>query len=234
MSNNQIDGNKYAIVVGISDYMYMNDLKYCDDDAVLWCDYLSSKGYTIYLFGDGTNSYGSYVPINTATEVNVRKCVHEISEKIVSNDKFVFIDSGHGSSINKILGISLLCMVDANNIQEGLYYDTEFADDIKSMIIKNANVIIFTDACFSGGFIDNIMSMTTTNACILTTCTQKGYGYDVRDLKQGAWTYYLLIKTLMSFEPPTNLLEAYKRAIVDYPYSGEDTPQIAGNGDLYF
>ena len=232
--NSIIHYNKYAIVIGISDYMYISDLMYCDADAVSWCDYLSSKGYTIYLFGDGTKSYGSYVPINTATEVNVRICVQEIAKKIAVNDQFTFIDSGHGNSLNKILGISSLCMMDAYNIQDGLYYDTEFADDIRSMITKNANVIIFTDACFSGGFIDNIMSMTTTNACILTTCTQKGYGYDVRDLKHGAWTYYLLIKTLMSSEPPTNLLEAYKRAIVDYPYSGEDTPQIAGNGDLYF
>ena len=234
MSNNQIDGNKYAIVVGISDYTYINDLKYCDDDAVSWCDYLTLKGYTIYLFGDGTNSYGTYVPINVATEINVRKCVKEIAEKIVSNDKFVFIDSGHGSSINKKLGTSLLCMVDENNIQQGSYYDIEFADDIKPMIIKNANVIIFTDACLSGGFIDNIINLTTTNACILTTCTQKGNGYEIHDLKHGAWTYYLLIKTLMSFDQPDNLFEAYKRAIVDYPYSGEDTPQIAGNGELYF
>ena len=35
--------------------MNLSDLNYCDEDAVSWCDYLSSKGYTIYLFGDGVS-----------------------------------------------------------------------------------------------------------------------------------------------------------------------------------
>jgi hypothetical protein len=231
--------NKYAVVIGISYYIHINELHYCDEDAVSWCDYLTLKGYTIYLLGDGKNKYDPYVPINTATETNVRKCVQEIAAKITSNDQFVFIDSGHGSSLDKILGVSTLCMTDAYNLQ-GLYLDTEFTDDITPIITKAANIIIFIDACFSGGFIDNIINASSNvsthiqKTCILVTCTQKGYGYENNNLKHGAWTYYLLIKTLMSNDPPTNLLDAFNKAIVEYPYSGDDMPQLVGNSELYF
>ncbi|MBU4032299.1 MAG: PKD domain-containing protein, partial [Candidatus Thermoplasmatota archaeon] len=40
--------NKYALVIGISDYQGNdNDLSYCDEDADSWTTYLESQGYTV-------------------------------------------------------------------------------------------------------------------------------------------------------------------------------------------
>ena len=45
---------KYALVIGISDYEgTVNDLTYCDDDAVDWRNYLQGQGYTVTTLIDG-------------------------------------------------------------------------------------------------------------------------------------------------------------------------------------
>lgn len=230
-----VSGKKYAVIIGINNYTYINDLRFCNNDAVLWCDYLTSKNYDIYLFGDGSNTYSKYIPYSTATEKNARVCIQNIAKIIQPGDQFVFIHSGHGYSQDITQGISVLCMLDENSIPQGEYVDTEMAIDLQQISDKGGSIIIFTDACFSGGFIDNIITATTDkNTCILTTCTKDGYGYDVSSYSHGAWTYFFLLKTLLSASPPSTLLSAYNSACIGYPYNNGDQPQMAGNGKLFF
>jgi hypothetical protein len=42
-------GDKYAVVVGVSDYMDdgVGDLEYCDDDARAWKSYFTGQGYSV-------------------------------------------------------------------------------------------------------------------------------------------------------------------------------------------
>ena len=49
--------NKYALIIGISDYKAISDLSFCDEDATDWYNYLSGEGYQITLLGDDTSSY---------------------------------------------------------------------------------------------------------------------------------------------------------------------------------
>jgi hypothetical protein len=222
---------KVALVVAISDYLYINDLSYCDEDAVAWCNYLVSKGYEITLLGDRTSLYGSFSKADLATEANIKKHMNLLNASLSSGDQFVFISSGHGSGDGK--GNSFICCLDENFVSEGEYTDKELAIDVKKFTDKQVKVILFFDNCFSGGLIPEVIGVDPRIVCASSTCTQNGYGYDVSSYKHGAWTYSFLVQTL-SKNPNLNMNDAFTRALLGYPYKGGDTPQLGGNGSLSF
>lgn len=226
-----VEPKKYALIVGISDYLYINDLEYCDEDAVSWCDFLSSKNYEFTVLGDKTSSYGKYTKNDLATEANIKKYMNDISIKANSGDQFVFISSGHGSGDGK--GNSFLCCLDEQGVAQGEYTDKELAVDIKKFTDKQVKAICFFDNCFSGGMIPEVVGDDPKLVCATSTCTQDGYGYDVTTYKHGAWTYAFLIQTLMKY-PNLNVNDIFAKALLTYPYKGGDLPQLGGNGSLYF
>lgn len=228
--NNIISSKKVALVVAISDYLYINDLSYCDEDAVAWCNFLVSKGYEITLLGDKTSSYSPYTLTDFATESNIKKHMNLINSNLNAGDKFVFISSGHGSGDGK--GNSFICCLDERFVSEGEYTDKELAIDVKKFTDKQVKVILFFDNCFSGGLIQEVVGNEPQIVCALSTCTQNGYGYDVSSYKHGAWTYSFLVQTL-SKNPNLSMNDAFTRAVLNYPYKGRDTPQIGGNGSLF-
>jgi len=228
---NFLQPKKYALIITISDYLYINDLQYCDEDAVSWCDFLITKNYEIILLGDKTSSYGKYNKTDLATEANIKKYMNEISTKVKSNDQFVFISSGHGSGDGK--GNSFLCCLDEKFIPEGQYTDKELSFDIKKFVDKQVKTICFFDNCFSGGMLPEVVGDNPTLVCATSTCTDKGYGYDVSTYKNGAWTYVFLKQILIN-NPNLNINDVFTKALLIYPYKDNDLPQIGGNGSLYF
>ncbi len=231
VQTNIVQPKKYALIVAISDYLYINDLQYCDEDAVSWCDFLNTKNYEFILLGDKTSLYGKYNKTDLATEANIKKYINEISAKVNSNDQFVFISSGHGSGDGK--GNSFLCCLDEKFICEGEYTDKELALDIKKFTDKKVKTICFFDNCFSGGMIPEVVGNNPTLVCATSTCTEKGFGYDVTTYKHGAWTYAFLKQVLIN-NPNLNINEVFTKALLIYPYKGCDLPQLGGNGSLYF
>jgi hypothetical protein len=222
---------KYALIVSISDYLYISDLDYCDEDAVSWCDYLKTKSYEIVLLGDKTSSYGTYKITNFATEANIRQYMNTISTKVKSGDQFVFISSGHGSGDGR--GNSFLCCLDENGTPQGEYTDKELALDVKKFTDKQVKTICFFDNCFSGGMIPEVVGNNSTLVCATSTCSQNGYGYDVSSYKHGAWTYEFLVKNL-SKNPNLSVNDIFTRSAMSYPYKNGDIPQLGGNGSLTF
>lgn len=228
-----ISNKKYALLVGISDYLYINDLEFCDEDMVGWCNYLTKLNYEIVLLGDKTSKYGKYTLNDFATEVNIRKWIRTIANKVNKDDQFVFISSGHGSGDGK--GNSFLCCLDQSFGSQGQYTDKELSTDIKLFTDKGAKVITFFDNCYSGGMLSEVCSNNPENVCATSTCTENGYGFDVNVINHGAWTYYFLIKTLGDINNPSkNLNDAFFKAIKIYPFTGGNLPQILGNGKLMF
>ena len=226
-------GKKRALVCAISDYTTISDLSFCDEDAVQWCTYLSQKGYDIILLGDMTSTYGSFQKTDLATESNIRKWMSQLAQDSVKDDQFVFITSGHGSGDGK--GNSFICCLDCSNEPNGQYMDKEIKQDLKQFIDKGVNVIATFDNCYSGGILDDLGSLSDTYICATTTCSNNGYGYDVSQFSQGAWTYYFLIKTLLDGSSNLkNINDSFYKALKMYPYNGGDTPQIVGNGKLMF
>jgi hypothetical protein len=226
------DGKKYALIVSVSDYLYISDLSFCDEDAIAWYDYLKPLGYEVILLGDKTSQYGKYTKNGLATEANIRQNMKNIASTLKSGDTFAFISSGHGSGDGS--GSSFLCCLDEDGVSKGEYYDNELALDIKEMTNKGSNVICFFDNCYSGGLLDETVNAGEGKVCSLSTCTDNGFGYDVSQYKHGAWTYFFLVKVLKLANAPKTLGEAYNLAIKGYPYKGGDLPQINGNKTLMF
>jgi hypothetical protein len=218
-------GGKYAIIVGISDYAYINDLSYCDEDATDWYNKLNAMGYECHIYGDGHTSNYPSAYVDYATEANVRADLQALASHAQSGDQVAFITSGHGDGNGA--GSSYLCMYDCSG-SSGCYYDTELASDI-SGFTSGVNIFVFIDHCYSGGMGPELMSLSNNDYIYCTTtCTEDGYGYDDSSHQNGAWTYYFLEYSWINHyggSASTSMETVFDYALSNYPHSGGDTPQ---------
>ena len=208
-------GGKYAIIVGISDYGYISDLSYCDEDATDWYNFLNGQGYECRVYGDGhTSDYPRYD--GKATESVVRAAVQGLAAHAQPGDKVFFVTSGHGSGDGS--GSSFLCMWDCSG-SAGCYYDTELAADI-GQFDDSVGIFVFVDHCYSGGMGPELMALSNTIYCT-TTCTEDGYGWDDGSHQNGAWTYEYLERYWVG-NPGWSAEYVFDQASTSYPHTGGD------------
>jgi hypothetical protein len=230
------NGGKYAIIVGISDYGYISDLSYCDEDATDWYNQLNSMGWECRVYGDGhTGDYPRYD--GKATESVVRNAMQGLAAHAQSGDKVAFITSGHGSGDGS--GSSYLCMWDCSG-SAGCYYDTELAADV-GLFASGCDIFVFIDHCYSGGMGPELMALSNSDDIYCaTTCTEDGYGWDSGANQNGLWTYYFLDYSWQSHfgSNPTQSMESvFQYAHDNYPYqapSGDEPQEFDGNSGSYF
>ena len=226
-------GDKFALLVGISDYKAISDLSYCDEDITDWYNYLvNSMGYAtenIIVLGDSkTYNYPQYDGI--ATEYNIKYYINWLVN--IECDEILFITSGHGGGDGN--GNSFNCAWDCGsgeNGEDGYLDDYEFEAAFQGALADQ--VFVFMDHCYSGGMIPEFYAALGSKLYMTTTCTEDGYGYDVRTYSNGAWTYYFLEYTLINHfgsDPTTAMEDAFDYASANYPYGGGDTPM---EGDYY-
>ncbi len=211
--------NRYALIVGISDYSAINDLTYCDEDATDWYNYLAPLGYTIILLGDGKNSYPQWD--GYATEYNVKAALAYFVGLADDDDIIVYASSGHGTTYS---GGETICLWDygvGQNGEDGSFKDVELAAAFAPAV---AEVFIFLDHCYSGGMNEVMLNANSANIYMTTTCTDDGYGYDVSTYSNGAWTYWFLEAGLVG-QGFTNMEQCFDWALSNYPYDRGDTPQ---------
>jgi hypothetical protein len=200
---------KYALCVGVSDYKdpSIGDLSFCDEDASDWASYFQSKGYTVKTL------------INSqASESGVESALFGIIAGADADDIVAFATSGHGTT--------------ASRMQVLLYYDTygtaSDGDGFVAGIVPDKElynwfakctrkVFIFVDHCNSGGLNEAMHA----NMYMTTTCTATGYGYDVPQYSNGAWTYHYLHIALQQ-QNINNAEAAFTYAAGIYPYGGKD------------
>jgi hypothetical protein len=226
-------GDKWAILVGISDYKAISDLSYCDEDATDWYNYLvNTMGYAttnIRVLGDGhTSNYPAYYA--TATEYQYRACLDWVATNADGDDTVVFATSGHGSGDGR--GSSFLCAWDCNSGEsgyDGSFYDTEVDNYVQNIAAIGAKVLFFIDHCYSGGFGPEMLAISdAANVLTLTTCTEDGYGWDDGTHQNGMWTYWFLEAGLIGqfgSSTTTTMEDAFQWAHDNYPKSGGDEPQ---------
>ncbi|MGC9779448.1 MAG: caspase family protein [Candidatus Heimdallarchaeota archaeon] len=186
--------NKYALVIGISDYNVISDLSYCDEDATDWFNYLDSLGYQITLLGD---SHPETFPQwdGYATEYNVRVALADIFSLADEDDIVVLTSSGHGGrSRSKTLKafVYFLCMWDTNAGEEGfdgLITNYELQEMMEPSV---SSTFVFLDHCYSGGFGDIFLNPNAEKFYMATTCTDNGFGWDDPVHQNGKWTYFFL------------------------------------------
>jgi hypothetical protein len=230
------DSGKYAIIVGISDYGYISDLNYCDEDATDWYYQLNGLGYECRVYGDGhVSDYPRYD--GKATESVVRNAMQELAAHAQPGDTVCFITSGHGSGDKQ--GSSYLCMWDCSG-SAGCYYDTELAADV-GQFASGVNVFVFIDHCYSGGMGPELMGLSNSAYIYCaTTCTEDGYGWDSGANQNGLWTYYFLDYSWQSYyggDAGDNMEKVFDYAHDNYPYqapSGDEPQEFDGSGSLFY
>jgi hypothetical protein len=227
-------GNKYAVLVGISNYKSINDLSFCDEDVTDFFNYLTTVcGYSagnIRILGDGSSSYPQ-TAWGKATEANYKACLTWLAG--LAADEITFMTSGHGSGDGA--GESYLCAWDCSSGESG--EDGSFYDHEISAILQNAlatKIFIFIDHCYSGGLGPEIMAMgNKAKVWMTTTCTANGYGYDEPSSSNGAWTNQFIHVTLQQHfgsSASTTMEAAFTYAASGYSHTGGDAPmQFDGN-----
>ncbi|MFX1254919.1 MAG: caspase family protein [Promethearchaeota archaeon] len=211
-------GNKFAVVIGISNYDVLNDLSYCDDDARDWDNYLKGLGYGVTRFIDGQ-----------ATESAVKTALINMVATTDSEDKILFISSGHGW-VDRKTKRHMICMWDSEAGRNG--EDGDITDlELQAIFAPaQASTFIFLDHCNSGGM-DEVMH---DNMYMTTTCGPNGYGYDMPDYENGAWTYWYLEQGL-KVQGFTTAEECFAWAVAYYPFAhGQDMPREFDQYTDYF
>ena len=207
---------KYALVIGISDYQLINDLNYCDDDARDFANYFSQKG-----FCDVMTLIDS-----RATKFAIQNAITGwLASEVDSNDLVVITFSGHGGNDlpdtdgDEIDGFDeYICPYNTQDFTT-VISDDEF--DLYLDTLKSMNIVVILDSCFSGGmagapgFTPKGISLTGDTAAfapqfggqndcsfasdifgngrlILMACQATQFSWEVEAFQNGLFTYYLI------------------------------------------
>jgi hypothetical protein len=232
-------GDKFALLVGISNYKSINDLSFCDEDVTDFFNYLTTVcGYSaanIRILGDGSSSYPQ-TAYGKATEANYKACLTWLVGH--SGAEVTFMTSGHGSGDGA--GESYLCAWDCSSGEsgeDGNFYDHEIASILGTSVASK--VFVFIDHCYSGGLGPEIMALgNKATIWMTTTCTANGYGYDEPSSSNGAWTNQFIHVTLQQHfgsSASTTMEAAFTYAASGYSHTGGDAPmQFDGNTGATF
>ncbi|MHA1271502.1 MAG: caspase family protein [Candidatus Helarchaeota archaeon] len=168
--------NRYALVIGISDYPgYINDLSYCDDDAISIKTWLTNQNFpneNIYVLID-----------RQATRSNIEEKINLIKSQCDGDDYFFFFYSGHGDQHGSTTSI--------------IPYDYNLNGEITETDLKGyfntinySKLIALFDSCRSGGLLNSING---TNRIIITACSATEDSIeDIFTLKHGIFTAFFL------------------------------------------
>jgi len=175
--------NKYAILIGISNYPgTANDLQYCDDDAQDIYNALTTLyGYTsgnIHLL---LNMSASYAAILGA--------VNDIKSKAGADDEVVFFFSGHGASGKADDG-------DKEKRDEAIVAHDEsnlvyiWDGQLKSWFadFNTSRIIFIFDSCLAGGMTD----LKADGRVINMACSENGVSYEDGSWQNGQFTYFFV------------------------------------------
>jgi len=181
----ECSGDKYAIVIGISDYPgTANDLQYADDDA-------DSVDYALRTL------YG-YLPTNIyllknmdATFDNILAAINNVKSKAKVNDEVFFFFSGHGAKGTADDG-------DSEKIDESIVshdasklifiWDGQLKTWFKDF--NTSRIIFVFDSCLAGGMTD----LASVGRVINMACSENGVSYESAQWGggHGQFTYYFI------------------------------------------
>jgi hypothetical protein len=175
--------NRYAIVIGISDYSgEENDLDYADDDAK------DMFGALIYAYG---YSCGNIILLidEDAKRENILSAISSLNKKAKPNDEIVFFYSGHGARGKANDGDKELideAIVPWECTAESLIWDGELAQMFFSF--ATSRIIFIFDSCYAGGMTD----LKADGKIVVMACSESGLSYEFETLENGQFTYYFV------------------------------------------
>ena len=158
--------DKYALVIGISDYEgTANDLKYCDDDAIDWKNFLEDEGYTVTILID-----------SDATAEGINASIDDLLAAEDENDYVAFTYSGHGMKYGEY---------GSGIVSHDLYYMSHGWFEQKFDSSDSQHMYFTFDACVIGDFIGLIDSNK-----VGVFASDNMYSYEWKRMKNGVFTYY--------------------------------------------
>ncbi|MBI5000765.1 MAG: PKD domain-containing protein [Euryarchaeota archaeon] len=215
--------NKYAVVVGISDYQTINDLSYCHLDAQSWKGYLENKGYTVHLLID-----------SQGTEAGIMSEIEWMKGQETPTSYCAFVFSGHGG-LDTHKRESYLDTYEISSGGSGFLYDSELAAAFQGF--ESKHIFIFFDSCHSGG----MDSSAGEGRYLSETCSKETFGLDISRYSHGLWTYWFLewgLKSQGYEDLRTCFSEASKKVAADpsaqYTEGGRMTPEQEYGGSVPF
>jgi hypothetical protein len=162
--------DKYALVIGISDYEGSgNDLTWCDEDADDWEYFLQSQGYQVTKLVD-----------HQATAENIEAALIQLLQNEDGDDYVALTYSGHGYDYPGYG--SCIISQDLTYITHG-YFESAFDT-------ADSQHIYFTfDACEIGGF-----GGLVENNRVGVFASNRRFSYDGNQIMQnGVFTYYQML-----------------------------------------
>ncbi len=240
----ELKGNKYAIIIGISNYPGTTiDLKYADDDAYIVKEILESQynfpSENIFSFIDEGTGANNSQPTQ-ATAQNIFNKINELKEKLGPEDELIFFFSGHGARgqandrDSEFVDEAIVVHDGQNNIY---IWDGQLRDWFSDF--PTDRIVFIFDSCLSGGMTD-----LSAPGRIINMATQEFGFYDsaveLDNLGHGEFTYYFFIKAIkekLGDVTPTDGLVSCEEAF-DYANNNSiyDKPSIIDyfENDLYF
>ncbi len=211
-------GNKYAVVIGICDYLGTGlDLCQSDGDSLHMYKALTTLyGYqpqNIKLFKDGGGTTGSLlgsVVYGIPTYNNIYSAVLDIKSKVTPDDEVVFFFSGHGAngtamdSDFEVTDESIVVWKDANNVEDNITYiwDGELRNWFDGF--NTTRIVFVFDSCLAGGMNDvadigrvvNMATEETKSAYVYSTVGEDVDGDGIGD-GEGVFTHYFANKGML-------------------------------------
>ena len=142
MKQSQIDNNKFAIVIGISDYMETVDVPFADNSADMFAKFATTSL--------GVPSNNIYKLINQkATSGQIRTKIKYILNQVDNNSIVYFYFAGHGVPTKSGKPFILPSDMSASMIEQDKSLMLQNIYDTLSHS-KAKKVVAFIDSCFSG------------------------------------------------------------------------------------
>lgn len=200
---------QWAVIVGISEYQnpQIKNLNYADRDARAFAEFLQSSA------GGGFDPNRMKVLLNKeATLQNIKQALYNFLRQTIEKDLVIIYFAGHGAPepANPNNNYLLAYDTDPNSLETSAFpmWDVNTA---LTRYIPSKKVVVFTDACHSGGISSDIatrgMLLTETNlinqylsdlskskeGTIVFTASQAGeVSQELDKYGHGVFTYFLL------------------------------------------
>ncbi len=200
---------QWAVIVGISEYQnpQIKNLSYADRDARVFAEFLQSSA------GGGFDPNRMKVLLNKdATLQNIKSALNSFLRQTIEKDLVIIYFAGHGAPepANPNNNYLLPYDTDPNSLETSAFpmWDVNTA---LTRYIPSKKVVVFTDACHSGGISSDIatrgMTLTETNlinqylsdlskskeGTIVFTASQAGeVSQELDKFGHGVFTYFLL------------------------------------------
>ncbi|NNK82422.1 MAG: hypothetical protein HKO92_04815, partial [Flavobacteriaceae bacterium] len=249
IDKSKVIGEKRALVVGVSEYQSEDlNLKYADDDAFLFKQYLTKVDSV-------PEKNIAYLVNKEATSFNILSALNNLIETSNEGDIVYLFFAGHGDVVDKDnveQKIGFLLAHDTNKDRE--FYGTQgvvpFKDvnkTVNEIANKKAKIILILDACKSGylhlyGSQKNLEAANNTfeNATKFLSCQPDQLSYESNnadELTQGYFTYYLVLgimgaadNMIQDFNLQYFELEMFLKNNLASATNNEQTPIIKSKG----